>query len=326
METPTPLPFRQIGKGFCGSVWAADRSGVASAMKREDGGTYRSVTHDSTMHTIIEASLTRFQQSSQHLARRLNIPAHRQLITAGDTEWWQARSHRFPESYEHCNTLITERSLPFPEATRHKIIDLFCLPGSRDALKESRKDEDCLLRCYLGRRKDAFASPSRYFTLRNKPMQIHQLEGLGLPVVEYAETMADVLSVMYWHSKVDANDVELVLAPPREGEEAWESETIGPHRLWLLDFDCAKPMSMDDAGIEQAARAFYRNDPYYPRPDGEDKADNALWDIFVKRFLVASERVLGASELPGRMVEALERLGKERGLRRAILRVAETRV
>ncbi|KAK6417824.1 hypothetical protein LTR95_017282, partial [Oleoguttula sp. CCFEE 5521] len=201
METPSPLPFRQIGKGFCGSVWAADRSGVASAMKREDGGTYRSVAHDSAMHILIGASLTPFQQSPYHLAPLLNIPAHRELITGDNTQWWTARSHRFPGSYEHCNTLITERMLPFPEAPRHKIIDLFCLPGSRGALKASRKDEDCLLRCYLGRRKNAFASPSRYFTLRNKPLQIHHLEGLRLPVVEHAETMADTLAVMYWHAK-----------------------------------------------------------------------------------------------------------------------------
>ncbi|KAK6416696.1 hypothetical protein LTR95_017424 [Oleoguttula sp. CCFEE 5521] len=325
METPTPLPFRQIGKGFCGSVWAADRSGVASAMKREDGGTYRSVTHDSAMHIIIEASLTSLQQSPHHLAPRLNIPAHRELIASDNTCWWDARKQRFPEGYEACNTLITERILPFPKATRHKIIDLFFLPGSRKALKASRKDEDCLLRCYLGRRKDAFANPSRYFTLRNKPMQIHQLEGLGLPVVEYAETTADALAVLFWHAKVDGNDVEFVLAPPREGEEAWESEVLGSHRLWILDFDCVKPMSMDDAGIEQAAKAYYRNDPYYPRPDGNNAEDDDLWQIFVKRFLSASEKVLGASDLPGRMIEMLERLGRERGLRRAGLRAVETR-
>nr|OQO30822.1 hypothetical protein B0A51_01322 [Rachicladosporium sp. CCFEE 5018] len=269
METAPHSIFRQIGKGACGSVCAADRPGVASAMKRGDDNQARSVTHDSAMHILVEASLSSVRDHHSHSAPRLNIPAHRELITAEDTQWWQARSHRFPESYEHCSILITERILPFGKAPRYKAIDRFCIPGSRDEIKASRTNEDCLLRCYMGRRKDRLGSPSPFFSLRNKPMQIHQLEGLGLPVVQYAETMADALAV-------DANDVEFVLVPRRESEEAWESEVLGRHRLWLLDFDCAKPMSMDEAGIEQAARAFYRNDPYYPLPDGTNEADDKL--------------------------------------------------
>nr|OQO19001.1 hypothetical protein B0A51_15143 [Rachicladosporium sp. CCFEE 5018] len=326
METPPHSPFRQIGKGACGSVWAADRSGVASAMKRGDGNPARSVTHDSVTHTIIEASFNSVRKQHPHLAPRLNIPAHRELITADNSQWWDTRKSRFPEEFEHCNTLITERILPFGKATRHQIIDRFCIPGSRDEIKASRNNEDCLLRCYMGRRKDRFGSPSPFFSLRNKPMQIHQLEGLGLPVVKYAETMADALAVLYWHAQVDANDVEFVLAPPREGEEAWGSEVLGPHRLWLLDFDCAKPMSMDDEGIEQAARAFYRNDPYYPRPDGGNEADDELWAVFVKRFLEAGEKVIGVLDLPEKMVGMLEKLGRERGAKRADLRRAETGV
>lgn len=31
--------------------------------------------------------------------------------------------------------------------------------------------------------------------------------------------------------------------------------------VWMLDFDCVRPMSMDAAGVQQAVDAFYRNDP-----------------------------------------------------------------
>lgn len=32
---------------------------------------------------------------------------------------------------------------------------------------------------------------------------------------DYAITLADALAFLYWAAKVDANDVEFVLAPPR---------------------------------------------------------------------------------------------------------------
>lgn len=36
--------------------------------------------------------------------------------------------------------------------------------------------------------------------------------------------------------------------------------------VWMLNFDCVQPMSMDSAGVQQAVDAFYRNDHYFLRP------------------------------------------------------------
>ncbi|KAK4978603.1 hypothetical protein LTR42_001103 [Elasticomyces elasticus] len=138
MSTTAATPFRQIGKGFCGSVWAPDRPGPASAMKREDGGPLRSVAKDSARHITIEHSLNDAQRRL-NLAQRLNMPQHRELIRGDDSEWWRLRSARFPPTYQPCNTLITERILPLKRSARDKLIDLFCPERSRETIKSSRK-------------------------------------------------------------------------------------------------------------------------------------------------------------------------------------------
>lgn len=303
--------FRSIGKGFCGSVWAVDREGQAIAMKREDGGPGRTVVQDSTMHIRIEGSLKK-AQDTMSLATRVNIPKHHRLVTDDDERWWRARAARFPPGYQHCNTLLTERILPLQKPARENLIDLYCPEAAKEAVKNNRQDEDCLVRPYLGRRKFNTA-PSRFFTLRNKPLCINQMESIDLPVREYAKIMAETLAVLYWLSKTDANDVEFVLAPGRPGDITFEHKIIGPHTLWLLDFDCVKLLTHDEAGIARAASAYMRNDPYWPRPGSDDEADRALWSCFREHFLSASALVLGEkSPLPHMLLERLEQLGEER--------------
>ncbi|KAF2770347.1 hypothetical protein EJ03DRAFT_360717 [Teratosphaeria nubilosa] len=283
-----------IGKGFCGSVWAADRAGPASAMKREDGGPGRSVTKDSEMHKRIESSLSTLQRS-HNLATHLNIPAHRQFVSASDSTWWSTRAASFPAGYEHCNPLITERILPFDRPARERLIDLFCLERARQTIKSSRKDKDCLMRPYLGRRRGHFSCPSH------------------LPVETYARIMADALAVMYWHAQTAANDVEFVLAPPRKGEDGLDADVLDTQRMWILDFDCVNAITLDAQGVERAAIAFYKNDPFSPRPDSDDKRDRRLWEVFVERFLLSSVLILGNDVLPRMLVERLTQLGRMRG-------------
>jgi hypothetical protein len=50
--------------------------------------------------------------------------------------------------------------------------------------------------------------------------------------------------------------------------------------MWILDFDCCKNISLDEAGMEEAVIAFYKNDLFYPRPGCDDKNDQALWRVF----------------------------------------------
>ena len=58
------------------------------------------------------------------------------------------------------------------------------------------------------------------------------MEVLNLDVKSYAEAMAEALALMHWGARTDANDVEFVLAPPREehaSPSAFQSEYLGIH-------------------------------------------------------------------------------------------------
>jgi hypothetical protein len=105
------------------------------------------------------------------------------------------------------------------------------------------------------------------------------MEDLNLEVRAYAHAMRDALAMMHWGAKVDANDIEFVLAPPRAGSSisaSFQSHYLGEHSMWILDFDCCRILPVNEAGIEQACAAFFKNDPFYPRHYGLDPADLSL--------------------------------------------------
>jgi hypothetical protein len=52
-------------------------------------------------------------------------------------------------------------------------------------------------------------------------------------------------------------------------------------------------MEMNEAGVEQACAAFWKNDPFYPRPGTGEAADEELWVIFKNKFLDSSRRIIG---------------------------------
>jgi hypothetical protein len=140
------------------------------------------------------------------------------------------------------------------------------------------------------------------------------MEGFGdLDMAGYARAMAEGLAMMHWLAKVDANDVEFVVAPPRPGdlaEATFASTTLEQHALWILDFDCCNPMAMDDTGVDQAVAAFFRNDPYYPRPGSENTHDQEMWKIFRARCLETSIEMVrdddGLAHLPSQLMDKIE--------------------
>ena len=154
-----------------------------------------------------------------------------------------------------------------------------------------------------------------------------QMEELGLDTGVYARVMAETLAFLFWRVGVDANDVEFVLAPPREMVSSQsletaevgsvgsvgcpviiESDVLGPHILWILDFDCCRSMSMDEEGVKQAARAFLRNDPFCPRPGREDVRDQKMWNVFKEVFMKCSSELVndGMEGLPALWVACVE--------------------
>ncbi|KAL6709599.1 hypothetical protein ACN47E_001534 [Coniothyrium glycines] len=296
------MQYRCIGRGFCGSVCSLEDSQntALTAVKREDGGPGRSVTNDYEMHLRSLQSLSQYQHQ---ISTPLSIPQCYQLVESTDA-WWRTCLSQFPTGYSACRALISERIPKVPRQYSDGLVDLFC-PDNKplaDFVKSNPDDDSCLLRPYLGRRRrlqQGGATSSRFqrFSLRNLPLHVDQMERLGLDIERYATTMADALALMHWAAELDANDIEFVLAPPRRTTDAgvqptFESTHLGTHSLWILDFDCCAALALDAAGVEQACAAFFRNDPFYPRPGTGRAADEALWDVFKQRFVATSTSIL----------------------------------
>ncbi|MCJ1444206.1 MAG: hypothetical protein MMC23_004707 [Stictis urceolatum] len=117
--------------------------------------------------------------------------------------------------------------------------------------------------------------------------------------------------MMHWLAKVDARDVEFVLAPLREEQQAVLENALGRHVVWILDFDCCRPITVSIEGAEQAATAFMWNDPYFPRPGPED---SSLWETFREAYLGDTARFIddeSEQRLPGKVIELVENRCRE---------------
>lgn len=192
------------GQGFCGSVWAAE--GGTMAMKREDGGPGRSLRNDYNMHKLV------LETASHYTVFNVCVPRWPNFVKT-DERWWDMNLARFPVDYTPCNVLCAERIPPLSQEVRYRLIDRYCPPASAATIKANDADRDCLVRPYLGRRKiQSEARRGRnFFSLRNYPLHLNQAEDLGLPIVEYAHAMAEMLAVLHRIAKIDANDIEFVL-------------------------------------------------------------------------------------------------------------------
>jgi hypothetical protein len=216
--------------------------------------------------------------------------------------------------------------MPLPREARQLLVQQFWGAddaGDISAVVDDKRNEHCLVRPYLGRRRrwqqdegQRRRSMFRSISLRNFPLHIDQLERLGLPAEQYALAMADTLAFLHWKVKTDATDVEFVLGLPRPATTTTTGTTtataaqmppqpsigtrefttttggLGPHAMWVLDFDCCRPLPMDEQGVRVAAERFWRNDPFYPNPDGKCAEDERLWCAFRDRFLEASGEIL----------------------------------
>ncbi|KAL8778518.1 MAG: hypothetical protein Q9213_007376 [Squamulea squamosa] len=320
--------YRRIGAGNCGSVWAAPLgSEDTCAIKREDGSRYRSLYNDYVMHReVFHTLLANYS--------RVSVPRCHLYVSSDDKAWWKDRIRRFPDGHKHCNALITDRIPPFREAVRNILISKYCPDGLKPAIISSEANQDCLIRLYLGRiRRLERGSRFHGFSLRNYPLHLDQIEELALDFNLYARILAETLAHLYWIAHVDARDVEFVLAPPWKGDivqyegvcanpAVIDSIFLGDHVVWILDFDCCGDIAMEKAGVEQAVRAFYLNDPYFPRPGRKTLMEQMLWTEFKTHFLEVSEAILGRespeASLPAMWVNLIEQEGHDREYHRRL--------
>lgn len=320
-------PLERIGYGSCGTVWAdpsdaIDSRSSAVVIKRGDGLPDRSISNECEIHRRILQSTSRYLGLHKAGGFQINIPRHIDFLPPTSPSWPQILP-RMPEGFTSCEALISERVMPLPKPARHALLEKFWA-GDAEPVLNDKRNEHCLIRPYLGRRRAAAGARRSMFksiSLRNYPLYVDQLEKLGLPTAEYATAMADALALLLWVVNIDACDVEFVLGRQRTpavgvpvaepqaciGTQEYTFGALGPHALWILDFDCCRDLSLDTEGINMAAERFWRNDPFYPNPDYKCPADQHLWEQFRDRFLETSGLILrdkGQHEqsLPGLLV------------------------
>lgn len=267
------------------------------------------------MHQQILESVTWFidlRKPDSDTENLIQIPHCYRFIESENQIWWDKNLARFPSGYSPCNILESERIPPISQEVQDLLIDKYCPVSLKVEIKASSVNQDCLIRPYLGRRlvrgEDDRLSRLRVFSLRNFPLHVDQMEqlNLGADLETYAELMAEALAVIHWYGQIDANDVEFVLASPRCGAPSRLSNILVVHTNWLLDFDCCRRMSMDLDGVDQAVAAFFRNDPYYPRPD------QPLWKCFRNRYLQTSSMITKddqnheRAELPAMFIQKIQ--------------------
>ncbi|KAK2591960.1 hypothetical protein QQS21_010332 [Conoideocrella luteorostrata] len=312
--------LRRIGFGHCGSVWGTLRSSDAACshipivIKREDASPGRDIENE----VLVQSQICAERLSSTLIPRCLG------LVDSQDKRWDQILP-LLPQGSERCRAMISEKIGTLSIQAQALLVDMYSPEANRDMLKRdlySGKSEHCLARIYLGRRRQARPSQGqkrrRFFSLRNFPLHVDQAEELGLPCRDYAKAMAEALATLHWKFRTNAADVEFVLGARRG--LGGSNIPLGQHVLWVLDFDCCQPIKADESGLELIARAFWRNDPYYPRAGSALDRDQELWDIFAAEYLQVGIKMARNYPRKGEMVEDLCTL-----VHGAVRRIVETK-
>jgi hypothetical protein len=97
--------------------------------------------------------------------------------------------------------------------------------------------------------------------------------------------MAQGLATLHWGLRANGANIEFVLGAPRRRDDFEHRVTpLGLHLVWMLGFDLCEPIRADEAGLESIARAFWQNNPYFPRPDSAWHLDQDLWRTFADEY------------------------------------------
>ncbi|KND86651.1 hypothetical protein TOPH_08714 [Tolypocladium ophioglossoides CBS 100239] len=302
-------PFKKIGAGACGAVFAQDgQSFVAKLSKSDD---HEALWNDYVRHLTFEELFNAYEVD-------VKIPACYFFVPNDDPEFFKQHP-RLVEAARHVcslptSALLTERIPPLPQATRSLLIDKYCRRRIKAKVMADHANRDCLVRVYLGSTQGK--SGAMFFSLRNFKMHLNQMVDAQLDVEPMAHGMGTAMAVMHWAAKTDARDVEFVLGssaavyprttnagelqkpepltytgPPSRRIEDYFCRTT---ELWVLDFNQVRTMTLDEAGVAQAVDAVKVNDPYLPKPLQESAIEKQAWDTFAASYLAASETVLKA--------------------------------
>ena len=324
-------PFRDIGRGTCGSVFQIPDSTDAIKKGADEGAIRNDLDLTDAAHSSY-INCSRLLDHKEHLVPR--VPRVRDLKEPGEDEFWTENIARFPEGDQTRGTAFhIEHILPVADCTREEIVRNFYRrteKTQRQVLDEP-ENKDCLVRLYLG--KNNPNGGRRYGSrdsLRNFPLYLDNARKLCFKVEDHAQAMAMGLAVLHWHAQIDAQDTEFVLGcastptlatarPDQEHMQRLPLTQTDPfatriERLWMLDFDKCSKVSFtftDGHSPEDVVRKYLvavtGNDPYFPHP----RLDVALWQKFRQAYLEVSERVINTRQVDEHVAKMPEMLIKE---------------
>lgn len=328
--------YESIGHGQCAEIFGQS-SKVALKKAHPPQKKHAEVVNDSVQHQKVCTAFEKY-------AQLCHVPEYQSLILPSNDEWYASYGTSIPNSKllrakgsrERTPILAIERILPLPGVVRDAIIEQFCPKGLKGVAREDEENRDCLLRLYLGTglpivgpTPSLSASPNVQFSLRNFPLCLNKTESLGLDAKPYAEAIAEGIAILHWGAGIDARDVEFVLGSSKllgkdqygnqDGEMEVETRKGNTVWVWVLDFNQCEGIERDESGVELAARAWWDNDPYFPRAGAACGKDEELWECFRGKYEEVGRMILdGESEevrgLPGRVLERVVEMGKVRGM------------
>ena len=337
LSIPAFLPLdieerpKQIGKGQCGTIWALR----GRVLKVANKGKEAQLWNDCCKHQrVMEA----FQQAPTKLRHRIMIPGWENWIQPSRDFFWNELCDYFPEGFQPTYGILSRRIHALHAPVREALFDYFApksMKGNKAKFLACPENKDCLVRLYLGRRAERTSSAT--FKLRNFELVVNEMEKLGLDTAGFAEVMAHALAVLHGKAGTDADDVEFVLGrapavkiPPTAADlEAMGSESPESRGFlaldsrqrstgtWLLDFNQCQTFPKSAKGTNQLQKAFFFNDPYYPRPISHHPNDVLLWKDFKTAYLEASAHLI-VSDLPKQFIDAVEREGARRAAQESI--------
>ncbi|KAI8919919.1 hypothetical protein DFJ77DRAFT_507258 [Powellomyces hirtus] len=126
-----------------------------------------------------------------------------------------------------------------------------------------------IARVYLGREK---SRASMFFNPNNWPLSIDRLKEVGFDTKRLAISMGHMLGNIVCKAGMDARDIEWVVG-------ASDEDPLHESGFYIIDFNQCKPHNGDPRRVVDSMKV---NDPYYPRPGGEE------FECFTKAFLLGN--------------------------------------
>jgi hypothetical protein len=315
-EKDTWPPFATIGQGYCAVIhdWPTHGRRI---IKRAHGlpGKNDALWNDYKCHIDVHRAMSSVDKPWG--VRSLSVPIPHYFVTAANLgEWIDGERLAANPFKEPTSVLIAEKISPLPRPIRESLIRLFCAPSDIEAALSDEKNKDCLLRIYLGVRRPVTAAAAADFSLRNFELTLDKMTKLGLDPKQFIPSMAGALAVMHHHCLQDADDVEFVLGsasePPLSCTGSAGNATLLRRSvcMWLLDFNNVGKIQLNPDGAKQCMEAFWRNDPYYPRPG---TADKELWELFKDVYMEKAGAMGYDTRFGVEFLQLVEEEAKRRG-------------